>query len=260
MLDANTIKSFAPDFDGTFHIVDQIDSTNDYFKDEKNRLHLPSVCIAETQKKGRGRFDRHWHSPRGENIYFSLCYRFEKKMSELTGLSIVAGLAVSEAISSIVQIHHPILIKWPNDIVVDQKKISGILIEMESSSSSHCDAIIGIGINVNMLVADEHAITQPWTSLQKVSGKYIDRNLLSAQLIIYLTKYINRFIKKGLTDFIPEWQQKDFLLEKPVRILSGNTACEGVGAGIDSHGYLQLKMKNGEIRVFSSAETTLIKQ
>ena len=134
LLNEQKIKSGVPDFLGEIVVLDQIESTNDYFKDPKKRHEKPSVCIAEMQTKGRGRFDRLWHSPHFENVYFSLCYRFKKTVQALSGLSLIIGLAVCKTIETIIQLPDILFIKWPNDILIDEKKIAGILVEIAATS------------------------------------------------------------------------------------------------------------------------------
>jgi BirA family biotin operon repressor/biotin-[acetyl-CoA-carboxylase] ligase len=117
-------------------VVEKIDSTNEYLKQfyGKNQAR---VCLAESQTHGKGRFERHWHSPFGQNIYFSMLYPFAKGISELSGLSLVVGLAVCKAIEETVKLSQPLSIKWPNDIVIDNEapysKLRGIFAEFRRS-------------------------------------------------------------------------------------------------------------------------------
>jgi BirA family biotin operon repressor/biotin-[acetyl-CoA-carboxylase] ligase len=239
-------------------IFDSIDSTNDYLK-----KHIPNntktrVCLAESMTKGKGRLDRQWHAPFGQNIYFSQLTPFQKNLNELSGLSLVVSLAVCKTIESTIDIKQKIFVKWPNDVLVNYSKLSGILIETQIQPHDFCQAIIGIGINVNMLEADKKNISQPWTSLSKLTGQFIDRNILCATLINVLDEYLTQFIDHGLAFFREEWQQRDALLHKNITLLSGNTHFSGIGAGINDQGQLLLN-RDQKIKAFSSGDTTLLK-
>ena len=211
LLDAHKIKKNIKKSSIIIDVLEKVASTNDYLKNHFSQDNKIKICISEMQSKGRGRFNRQWHSPFGQNIYFSCAYSFQKDMSELSGLSLITGLGVCNAIESITQLNS-LSIKWPNDIVVYQQKIAGILIDIHAESNGFCNAIIGIGINVNMQHAAKKEIDQPWSSLQKITGNYIDRNLLCAALINFLINYLERFSTFGLSDFIDEWKEKDCLL------------------------------------------------
>lgn len=239
-------------------VFETVESTQ-YLKKYMQKKKDIQVCIAEMQSLGRGRLNRQWHSPFGQNIYLSLLYPFQKDISELSGLSLVVGLALCHAIETVIGTKEEMGIKWPNDMVVATQKIAGILIEIQAESNGFCQAIIGIGVNVNMQEADNDKITQAWSSLQQLSGVYIDRNTVCAELIRQLLSYLERFSSSGLNFFLEEWQQRDVLYLQPVTLISGNQEYSGIGHGIDAHGHLCLKMADGSVQSFSSGDTTLKK-
>ncbi len=239
-------------------VFEKVESTQ-YLKKYMQKNKDIQVCIAEMQSLGRGRLNRQWHSPFGQNIYLSLLYPFQKDISELSGLSLVVGLALCHTIETVIGTKEKIGIKWPNDMVIASQKIAGILIEIQAESNGFCQAIIGIGINVNMQVTDVDKITQAWSSLQQLSGTYVDRNAVCAELIRQILLYLDRFSSSGLNTFIEEWQQRDVLYKQPVTLISGNQEHSGIGHGIDAHGHLCLKMTDGSVQSFSSGDTTLKK-
>ena len=259
LLDPQKIKNLLDTEIVDIEVLEKVDSTNQYLKryllDNKDIR----VCIAEMQSQGRGRLNRQWHSPFGQNIYLSLLYPFQKDISELSGLSLVIALALCHAIETVIGQKEKMGIKWPNDMVVATQKIAGILIEIQAESNGFCQTIIGIGVNVNMREADDDKITQAWSSLQQLSGTYIDRNAVCAELIHQILLYLERFSSFGLSPFITEWQQRDILYKQPVTLISGNQSYSGIGQGIDTHGHLLLKMADGSILSFSSGDTTLKK-
>jgi BirA family biotin operon repressor/biotin-[acetyl-CoA-carboxylase] ligase len=240
-------------------VFEKVESTQ-YLKKYMQKKKDIQVCIAEMQSQGRGRLNRQWHSPFGQNIYLSLFYPFQKGISELSGLSLVIGLALCHVIENVIGAKEKIGIKWPNDMVVANQKIAGILIEIQAESNGFCQSIIGIGLNVNMQEANDKNITQTWSSLQKLSGTYVDRNAVCAELIHKILSYLEHFSSSGLSHFITEWQQRDILYEQPITLISGNQNYNGIGHGIDAHGHLLLKMADGSVQNFSSGDTTLKKK
>ncbi|CAM4445152.1 MAG: Bifunctional ligase/repressor BirA [Legionellaceae bacterium] len=260
LLNHEKIKNKLDDESINLHILEKIDSTNDYLKkftDKNNKIH---VCIAETQTQGKGRLCREWHSPFGQNIYFSMLYPFKIDISELSGLSLVISLAICHTIESVIDLkNNNLQVKWPNDIILNHAKIAGILIEAQAETNGTSQIIIGIGININMQNVSANEITQMWTSLYHATHTYHDRNILCAALINQLTKYINIFLKKKLPAFSKEWKKRDALLNKKITLKTGSKTEEGTYLGINENGYLILELENKVIKTFSSGDTTLLK-
>lgn len=173
-------------------IFKSIPSTQDVLKNDARSI--INICLAEQQTAGKGRMGRYWHSPFGENIYFSCVWKFRQPANELLGLSRIVGLSVISVLESL-GIKNA-TIKWPNDILINQKKCAGILIETKSESKDASLAIIGIGMNVNMK-SEENKIDQPWTSLFKETNHNHDRNYIIARLIEHLFKRLNQSEKLG---------------------------------------------------------------
>lgn len=242
----------------SIEILETTHSTNDYLKTILEKKSI-IVCLAEQQTKGKGRLGRQWHSPFAQNIYFSCHYPFHKDVSKLTGLSLIIALATISALRVYCG-ENNFVIKWPNDILVDAKKLAGILVEINTDMHGLTDAIIGIGINCNMSNTDGDTIDQPWTSLQQVTGKSIDRNKLVATLITALIKYIQQFEVSGLVHFRGEWKTNDYLLGKSVTVISGgNNELTGIATGINDQGHLLVKLSDGTIHAISSGDATLKK-
>ena len=240
-------------------IFEKTESTNDYLRKLTKENTTRRACIADMQTNGKGQLNRSWHSPAKENIYFSLLYPTKKTINELSGLSLVVGLATSRAIENTLKTDHQFLVKWPNDILYNQQKIAGILIETQTDNSGLLQIIIGVGINVNMQEANEADINQPWSSLQKITGQHIDRNTLCAALINHLLNYLDRFFQAGLMNLMDEWQKKDCLFGEPLEVVSRNAHYTGIGVGINTQGHLLLRMEDNTVRACSSGDTTLRK-
>lgn len=220
---------------------DEINSTNEYLKNAQkiDKIH---VCLAESQTAGRGRLQREWHSPFGENIYLSLRCTINKKAAELGGLSLLVGLSVCEILDGIPNIK----LKWPNDVYHEDKKMAGCLIELLPNS----ELVIGLGLNVNMEKAN---LDRAWTSLKIISGQEQDRNALIAKLIDKLIHNLKIFEEQGFEPFLAAYQQYDYSFNKMLTLQSGNKQYQGIARGINNEGHLALFCEN-ELRYFSSGE------
>lgn len=241
-------------------VLEKTPSTNDYLKSFIADNKKIKVCIAETQIQGKGRLDRGWHSPFGKNIYFSMLCPFERDISELSGLSLIVSLAICHAIESKVDLKgNALKVKWPNDIFLQEKKLAGVLIEIQAESNGNCQVIIGTGININMENAAEKTIDQAWTSLLHTTQEHQDRNILCAAIADSLIDYFERFSKKGLSTFTKEWEKRDRLINSDISILYQGRKEKGTCVGINDQGHLLLKTKNGKIINFSSGDAQLLK-
>jgi BirA family biotin operon repressor/biotin-[acetyl-CoA-carboxylase] ligase len=239
----------------TIHLFSEINSTNCFLK--KYPLVGPplTICCAEKQTHGRGRFNRHWESPFGENIYFSGRWKLNCHLSKLSGLSLVVSLAVVESLKKN-DIFADITIKWPNDLLWQDKKLAGILVESVVDQSNCVAVIIGIGINVN--IKPSHSlVNRPWCSLQEITGHCFDRNQLIARLILTLDSMLQQFLKSHFKAFQKQWQQLDYLAEKYITITQINRTISGYAKGINAKGELCLRDDLGVIHYLSSGNTSL---
>lgn len=260
LLDPKKIKAKLRHRSVQLEILEKTSSTNDYLKSFIDQNQKIVACIAETQTQGKGRLNRQWHSPFGENIYLSMLCPFEKDISALSGLSLVVGLAVCHAIESSVDMRgHRLKVKWPNDIWCDQKKLAGILIEIQAESHGFCQVIMGVGVNVNMKESSKKSISQPWSSLLKITEQSQDRNHLCAAIMDSLIDYLERFSSRRLPLFKEEWKKRDALVNTAISVLSGDKALKGICVGINDHGHLLLKTEDKNILTLCSGDTTLLK-
>ncbi|AZF07639.1 bifunctional biotin--[acetyl-CoA-carboxylase] ligase/biotin operon repressor BirA [Pseudomonas sp. R5-89-07] len=252
-LDAQEISRSAPSLQWPIHIYDSIDSTNA----EALRLvgiaqAAPFLVLAEQQVAGRGRRGRKWVSPFAQNIYYSLVLRIEDGLRQLEGLSLVVGLAVIQALrESGVQ---DAVLKWPNDVLVGQKKIAGILLELVGDPADICHVVVGIGVNVNMQKAAE--VDQQWTSVQLETGTAADRNALVAQVGLQLQRYLDRHKASGFAALQEEWEQHHAWQGRSVSLIAGVNRVDGVVLGVDRQGALRLSV-DGVERTYSGGELSL---
>ncbi|KAB0492812.1 bifunctional biotin--[acetyl-CoA-carboxylase] ligase/biotin operon repressor BirA [Pseudomonas vancouverensis] len=253
LLDPGVIQSQSASCAWPVQVHDSIDSTNAAaLRAIEHGGVAPLLVLAERQTAGRGRRGRKWASPFAENVYYSLVLRIEGGMRQLEGLSLVVGLAVLQTLRQL-GISNAGL-KWPNDVLVGQKKIAGILLELVGDPADVCHVVLGVGINVNMQSTEE--VDQQWTSMRLESGQLFDRNRLVAELSLMLQKYLARHQEGGFMAIQPEWEQSHLWQGRNVSLIAGTHQIEGEVLGIDSQGALRLKV-DGVEKVFSGGELSL---
>lgn len=234
-------------------VLDTVDSTNtECFRLLNNKLAAPFAVTAEQQTHGKGRRGRHWSSPYGQNLYFSLLIRLKNGATQLEGLSLTVGLAVLATIRKLGLSDAGL--KWPNDLLVNNKKICGILLEISGDPADICHVVIGIGINVNMKLNNH--IDQAWTSLQQKLANLVDRNNLLIELNHALYHYLKIHFQKGFHALREEWQQNNLWQNKMVNLLQGNQQITGKMLGVNETGALKLLINN-EIQHFNAGEVSL---
>lgn len=234
-------------------LFDSIDSTNRYLL-QLDEVHSGDVCLAEQQTAGRGRFGRTWISPFAANIYLSLCWEFPEGSTQLIGLSLVMGMAVIKALHQLGVAD--LSLKWPNDIIHQQKKLAGILIDMTGDANGPCRVIIGIGVNVKMPSTVNHLLEQAWTDLTTIINQSLSRNKIIAFILNELFQTLPVFQENGLTAFQNEWLAVDALYGKQVVLKSAHNDIHGEACGIDERGYLLIKHDDEE-QAFSAGEVSV---
>ncbi|WXL26468.1 bifunctional biotin--[acetyl-CoA-carboxylase] ligase/biotin operon repressor BirA [Ectopseudomonas mendocina] len=214
----------------------------------------PFYVVSEQQTHGRGRRGREWVSPFGQNIYYSLVIPIDGGMRQLEGLSLVVALALLRLVRELGL--NSAGLKWPNDLLIGNKKLSGILLELSGDPADLCHVVIGIGLNVNMLPSESEGIGQPWTSLRSELGAPLDRNELILSLNKHLAYYLERQMKGGFSSLREEWEEHHLWQGRLVSLTSGADPIEGVVLGVGSSGAIKLSI-DGVERSFSGGELSL---
>ncbi|MDD0975721.1 bifunctional biotin--[acetyl-CoA-carboxylase] ligase/biotin operon repressor BirA [Pseudomonas fontis] len=234
-------------------IYDEIDSTNAQgLRAVDAGQQAPFLVLAERQTAGRGRRGRHWVSPFAQNLYYSLVLRIDGGMRQLEGLSLVVGLAVMRTLQAAGVTKAGL--KWPNDVLVGDRKIAGILLELVGDPADVCHVVLGIGVNVNMQNADD--VDQAWTSIRLETGQLVERNTLVAQLSANLQEYLERHRQYGFEALQAEWEQAHLWQGCPVSLIAGVTRVDGIVLGIDKQGALRLQV-DGVEKSFSGGELSV---
>lgn len=215
-----------------------------------------TIASANFQGRGRGRFKRTWVSPPGENIQISVLLR--PQLSHLCYLNMAATLAVSDTALKITS--HPNEIKWPNDVQIDGKKLSGILIESEISGGIVDFAIMGIGLNVNLDPKKHFEISGTSTSLKEVTGSSISRSYTLHLLLERLDFYYEKILEeKSITS---QWQSKINTIGKEITLSfleGGREQIKGKANSINEDGSLVVIKTDGSIFNAVAGEVTLQK-
>lgn len=247
-----------------FHleILDTVESTNSLLLQrssiKKNAGELSIAVLAtELQTGGRGRRGREWHSGLGDGLTFSLVWRFQQGANLLSGLSLAVGVAIARVLrSSGVE---DAALKWPNDVLIDGRKIAGILIELQGDMLGPTTAVIGIGINLKLSDSVKDRIDQSATDLYSVNGKTPDRNHFMAALLLELTRVLKDFECHGFAPFREEWVRYHAFENQSVQLqMPDGSLQEGLVRGVGEDGSLILSTPLGD-RIYNGGEISLRK-
>ena len=232
-----------------------LNSTNSYLTSKAAEgLSSGYACMAEYQSAGRGRRGRAWVSPFAANIYLSLLWRFTTNPAAISGLGLVAGVAVARALRQIGL--EDIGLKWPNDVVWRGKKLAGTLLEMAGESFGPINVVIGVGLNVRMPSSAGTQIDQAWVDLEMALGRPVSRNNVAGMLLHHLSSALQEFQAKGLAPFLDEWRQQDMITGKTIRLLLPHETLTGTVKGIDHNGALLLQSK-GIVSSYMAGEVSV---
>jgi BirA family biotin operon repressor/biotin-[acetyl-CoA-carboxylase] ligase len=219
------------------------DSTNAQARgDLPVRPGIARVWLAEHQTAGRGRRGRPWVSVFGQNLYLSLAWRFDLAMTELAGLSLAAGVVLAELLAEFGCSSHSL--KWPNDILIDQKKLAGILVEVSGEADGPATAVVGIGLNLRLPASSADLIDQPWTDLAS-SGLAVSRNDLAAKLVERMLLACQQYQSQRLAPFLPRWNRFDGMLNQPVNLIRRGSTERGIYRGVSAGGGMLLETPQG---------------
>jgi birA, biotin-[acetyl-CoA-carboxylase] ligase region len=235
-----------------------IDSTNTYTLQSAAGRVNGYVCLAEQQTSGKGRRGRHWVSPFGKNIYLSVLWNFEG-VAALEGLSLAVGVAIVEALESFGV--SGVKLKWPNDVLWQQRKLAGILLEVTGDPAGLCQVVVGIGLNVSMPDVSASVIDQPWVDLQTIQSQLelprpVLRNELVAALLTHLLPLLRNYPEEKFAAYRERWEQLNAYAGKPVELHTARDSVKGRMVGVDESGALRLATEQGEA-LFYGGEVSL---
>jgi BirA family biotin operon repressor/biotin-[acetyl-CoA-carboxylase] ligase len=235
-------------------VVQRTGSTNaDLLSRVQAGAKVPTALLAEYQSAGRGRRGRPWVSPYGRSLYLSLAWPFSGGAAQLEGLSLAVGVVLAELLAEI-GVTGPGL-KWPNDVLVEGRKLAGVLVELAGDVDGQCVAIIGVGMN-GELGASGDDIDQAWTDLGRELGRIPERSWLAGKLLADLAAMLALFADRGFASLRSRWELFDVCRDRPVRVSVGEASHAGMARGVAGNGALLVEI-DGDIRHFHGGEVTL---
>lgn len=232
--------------------VHETDSTNDLAKREHN-MPEGTVFTADIQTAGKGRRGKSWVSGNGDGLWMSILIKPDILPQELSCITLVTGLAVAKALEEYTG--REVLIKWPNDIVLEKKKLCGILCEMSAEINTINYAVCGIGINLNKAEFDGD-IGNVACSVLSVTGKKSFRSEVCSAVLNHFEPLYNKYISQGIESIVDEYKKYCITLGKNVKLIKGGEITEAEAIDVNRLGELVVKTENG-IEAVSSGEVSV---
>ncbi len=242
------------------YIFEEIGSTNEVaFEIARNGAPEGTVVIADSQTKGKGRLQRRWISPPAVNLYMSVVFRPPIAAKNAPFLTLVASIALAETIKDM---GANTLIKWPNDILINRKKVAGVLTSMQPQGDKVDFVIVGAGANLNMtremMEKEMGEVAEIATSLREELGHEIERAQFTADLINEFEVWYKKFLENGKSPIIKEWMRRWGAINHRVQVKFMEIVVEGVASGIDENGYLLVTKDDGTTERIISGDVILL--
>ena len=214
-----------------------LSSTNDYYKYKYIKDQCPIIIITNNQRASRGRNNKIWYSFNQKSLSFSLCLKLNANQTGLGKLNYLSCLAALRAFKDTT--NHAFNIKWPNDIYLDNKKVSGILIESQSSGKN-IFLSLGIGININL--EESLNVDQPHSNL----GMNIDHTKL---IYLFCNNLVDLLNTENYDEYVREYNVNLLAIKKRVSVTVNNVIHEGILLGISDHGNLMINTGNNVLTI-----------
>jgi len=238
-------------------VFDEIPSTNDLAKKlAAEGTAEGTVVIADKQTQGRGRMGRAWSSPAGQGLWFSVVLRPPLQPYQASELVFVAAVGVCQALRDLTGLD--ILIKWPNDLLLDGKKVCGILAEMSAEIDLLNYVVIGIGINVNQREEDFPAeLAMTATSLRLASEEYFRRSELLPAILLQLERAYIGYLQKGFAYILDLWKTMNCTLGREVKVISHGTEYYGKAEDLAQDGSLLVRKADQQLEKVMVGDVSL---
>jgi len=212
-----------------------------------------TVVIAERQKSGRGRDGRPWESPLG-GLYMSAVLRPPMPVVDVPPLTLAIGIGLCEAVR---ETGAPAVLKWPNDLLVDGRKLAGVLVEAQSQGNRLEAVIVGIGVNVQGELPA--AVAESGITLAEAAGVTIDRELLIERVIAHVERWVDQYVSVGLEPIIPAWHAR-MAVGLTARATVDGEPLTGSVAGLDADGALLLRDCDGKVHRVRSGDVEVLRR
>src|SRR3989337_4260444 len=237
----------------------EVDSTNDAAM-EKGAKGLAEglVVLSEGQTHGKGRLGRTWVSPENVNIYMSVLLRPDISPQHAPVMTMMSAISTARAITEVTGLETTI--KWPNDILIDRKKVSGILTEMNAEQERINYIVAGIGINVNIKKQDfPEDLRMPATSLKECLGKSVDRMNLLFTLIKILEQDYEELKKDGIMSIFRKWRKGCDILNRRIKVSLPGEEITGAAEDFTPEGGLVVRLDSGGKKGIYSGDVSIIR-
>ncbi len=221
-----------------FIYCDEVESTNSMLLGGKDTNQNGTVLLAEYQSKGRGRKEREWISSSGQNLTFSILLKGEFKDQKINLINLSAAIAVAQSIENLYQLN--VDLKWPNDVLVQKKKIAGILLESVSKANKISKLVVGIGINVNQPNFPGQFDIPP-TSVRKEFHSLVSREKLLSDVLNNFETLLELSKKSG-KKILNDWRNRCKMIGEKIKIVDDEKVKVGIFEDIDENGFLILKV------------------
>ncbi len=240
------------------HIFNETDSSNiQAFRIASGGADEGSIVIAESQTGGKGRLGRRWISPSGKNLYLSLIIRPQIPTHTAPRLTLVTAVALSETLDSLNAAGHRI--KWPNDIIFNEKKLSGILTEMKGDCDTIDFVIIGLGINLNSSSNDyPEDIKDSAISLKDITGNEINRIEFLNSFLFHFEKNYSEFNHGGFPEILDRWKTKSAIINQKIKVTDHSDVFTGIVIEVTSDGNLIVQCSDS-VRQVNSGDINYLK-
>ncbi len=236
------------------HYYTQVGSTNDVARElAADNAPEGTIVVADEQIRGRGRLARHWIAPPNTSLLMSVIFRPILPPDQAHRLSIACGLALAESCEAVAGVH--VDVKWPNDLLIDGKKVAGILAESAIVGERLDWVIVGAGLNVHQVFTPTDTLSGRATSLRMETGKEYDRAVLLAQVLARLNDWHTHVDQSTL---IAAWRARCPMLGQPIQVDTPDGILDGLAEDIDATGALWLRDAEGQRRCLTVGEATVI--
>jgi BirA family transcriptional regulator, biotin operon repressor / biotin---[acetyl-CoA-carboxylase] ligase len=241
-------------------VFTELGSTNRYLLDVPapagGELH---VCLAEYQSAGRGRRGRRWNTPLGAGLCLSVGWRFAETPADLAALTLAVGVVVRRALAAVAGVG--VALKWPNDLVWDDRKLGGILLELSAEAQGGCHVVAGLGLNVEVSPASLRSVSDwPRGAVDLATardGSAPKRAALAAALIDALAELFARYATVGFSAYRADWRAADYLKGRRVTLDVASGAVSGTAVGIEADGALLIETSPGARRRVISGDVSV---
>ena len=237
-----------------FIYADEINSTNSYLMESDRKLQNGTLFLTEYQTDGKGRLDRVWKSQKNSNLTFSVLLKNINKLSEINLINLAASLAIAQSIENLFQLN--IELKWPNDVLINRKKVAGVLSESSIKGKKIDKIVVGIGVNVNQTLFTGKYLIQP-TSVRIETKQLINREKLLSELLNIFEETL-QLVKDNPEKLLNDWRTRCKMIGEFIKIENEDTSKVGIFEDIDTDGSLILKIKDNREK-FRFGEVSLRK-